>query len=251
MWNIASDRVSQFSYFDQALGAPVWKGKKIVDFGGNVGGFLVGAGNRVDHDDYWCLDLNRDVVERGRRNFQRAHFLHYNRYSSQYNANGIRNLPVPELGLKFDIILSFSVFTHTHRNEMLELVGQLRDQLAPEGVFAFTFCDPSYDRSLSDPRLPSGTDVRKNLEWQRAENQSLSIEGMVESARRSNWCVLINDELYVEPGDELCQQGRMGKRQENYCAYFTVDFMMSLFPDATVLSPVGTEWQHCCVIGKD
>ena len=144
--------------------SPVWKGRKVLDFGGNIGIFLTGAGNSVDHDDYWCIDLNQEVIERGRRDFPQAHFVHYNRYSSQYNPNGIRYLSIPDCGIQFDIILAFSVFTHTHQSEMLELVSQLRGMLAPDGVLAFTFCDACYDRSLSDPTLPAGSDVRKNLE---------------------------------------------------------------------------------------
>ncbi|MDT7540205.1 MAG: hypothetical protein QOE33_109 [Acidobacteriota bacterium] len=250
MGTIISTRETQFSYFNQLLRGPAWKGSKILDFGGNVGGFLLSAGERVNHEDYWCLDLNRDVIERGQRSFPRAHFLHYNRYSSQYNPEGIRHLPVPDLGLKFDIILAFSVFTHTHKNEMLELVGQLRAMLAPQGLLAFTFCDPGYDRSLSAPELPSGTDVRKLLEWQQAENPSLEIEGLVETARHSNWCVVVDDELHVEPDDDLSNQEHRGKPWENYGSYFTVDYMASLFPDAELLPPVSPEWQHCCILRR-
>lgn len=250
MATFISKRETQFSYFDQLLGNPVWKGSKILDFGGNVGGFLVSAGDRVRHEDYWCLDLNRGAIEQGQRSFSRAHFHHYNRYSSQYNPDGVRHLPVPDLGLKFDIILAFSVFTHTHRDEMLELTGQLRNLLRGEGVFAFTFTDPSYDRSLSNPELPSGTDVRKMLEWRRAENPSLEIEEMVETARHAKWCVLIDEELYVEPGREFSHQEREGRAGESYCSYFTVEHMESLFPDAKVLPPVNPEWQHCCVFKK-
>src|ERR1700730_16848933 len=133
-WNLVSTRSTQFDYFDQLLERPEWKGRKILDFGGNVGTFLVSAGDRVDHNDYWCVDLNLDVVEQGRRTYPRAHFLHYNRSSTQYNPNGVRYLPIPDCGTKFDIILAFSVFTHTDRSEMLELVGSLRRMLAPDGV---------------------------------------------------------------------------------------------------------------------
>ncbi len=251
MATIVSTRETQFTYFDELLKHPDWKGSKLLDFGGNVGGFLVSAGDRVEHEDYWCLDLNHEVVERGRRDFPRANFRHYNRYSSQYNPHGVRRLPIPDLGLKFDIIMAFSVFTHTHQSEMLELVGQLRDVLTPRGALAFTFTDPSYDRSLSAPELPSGTDVRKMLEWRQAENPSLEIEGMVETARRSNWCVLIDETLYVEPGEELSNQEHRGKPWENYCSYFTVDYMRSLFPEAEILPPVTPEWQHCCILRKD
>jgi len=248
MATIISTRETQFSYFDEVLERPVWRNSKILDFGGNVGGFLVGAGNRVDHEGYWCLDLNQDVIEQGRRDFPRAHFCHYNRYSSQYNPNGARNLPVPDLGLKFDIIVAFSVFTHTHRCEMLELVEQLRNMLAPQGVLAFTFTDPSYDRSLSDPKLPSGTDVRKILNWRQAENPSLEIDDLVEKARLSPWCLLVDDKLHVEPGNDLSNQEHRGRPWESYCSYFTVEYMESLFPEARVLPPVSPEWQHCCVL---
>src|SRR5215218_252751 len=217
---IVSTRVTQFTYFDEILGQPNWSTSKILDFGGNVGGFLTGAGTRVNHDDYWCLDLNKGVIAQGGRDFPRAHFFHYDRYSSQYNPDGVRNLPIPDLGLKFDVIMAFSVMTHVHQQEMLDLVSQLRAMLAPGGVLAFTFTDPSYDRSLSDPTLPPGSDVRKMLVRQKAENPGLdddTIDAIVERARESRWCVLIDDELHVEPGIELCHQTRSGRPQESYC----------------------------------
>ena len=164
-----SSRQTQFSYFDQVLGRPAWKGRKIMDFGGNVGGFLASADGRVDHDDYWCLDVTKGAIEEGRRNFPRGHFVFYNRYSAYFNEDGVRNLPVPDLGLKFDIVLAFSVFTHTHPKEMLDLVGHLRGLLLPDGVLAFTFSDPSYDRSLSDPTLPSGRGVISGFDQPRDE----------------------------------------------------------------------------------
>ena len=169
MWNLISTRVTQFDYFDRLLDRPRWKGSRVLDFGGNIGTFLVGAGDNVAHEDYVCLDLNRTVIEQGRHNYPRARFVHYDRYSPQYNPTGVRGLPIPDCGSEFDIILGFSVFTHTDWSEMVELVGQLRATLAPRGVLAFTFCDPSYERSSTDPGFPPGTDLQKFLEWQRAE----------------------------------------------------------------------------------
>lgn len=234
-WHLVSTRQTQFGYFDHVLEQPVWKGRKILDFGGNVGTFLGSAGNRIDHESYWCLDLNLDVVEQGRRKYPQAHFLHYNRYSSQYNPNGIRHLPIPDLGFKFDIIMAFSVFTHIDRSEMIELVGSLRSMLAPGGVLAFTFDDPHYDRSRSDPARPPGSPVL----W------SLESHGKKERAR---WYILVDDDLYIEPGDEFSQQTREGKPLESYCSYFTVGYITSLFPDAKIFPPVSPEWQYCCVL---
>ena len=251
IYAIVSERETQFANFDQWLDAPVWKGCKILDFGGNIGGFLAGAGSRVNHDDYWCLDLNRQVIEIGREKFSHAHFCHYNRYSPAYNPDGIRDLPIPDLGLKFDIILAFSVFTHTHQEEMLELVGQLRDKLAPQGVLAFTFIDPSYERTLSNPSLPPGIGMRKMLGWLKAENPSLEIEDMIETASQSNWCLLIDDKLYVEPRSEFSNQKRQGKPWESYCSYFKADYMSALFPNAKALPPISPAWQHCCILRKN
>jgi SAM-dependent methyltransferase len=239
-WNLVSTRSTQFGYFDQLLQHPVWEGRKVLDFGGNVGTFLVGAGSRVDHNDYWCIDLNRDVVEQGRRTHPRAHFVHYDRYSSQYNPHGVRYLSVPDPGVMFDFILAFSVFTHTDRSEMLELVGSLRNMLAPEGVLAFTFWDPHHDMIQTDPTNPSRLLVRRHFHDRGAD----------ETIQRARWCVLINDKLFVEPGDELSHQTRVGEPLESYCSFFTADYMASLFPDATVHSPVSPEWQHCCILKK-
>src|SRR5215218_8526911 len=133
-WHLVSTRQTQFGYFDEVLGHPVWKGRKILDFGGNVGTFLASAGDSVNHEDYWCIDINRAVVEQGRLTYPRAHFVHFNRYSPQYNSHGVRNLPIPDCGVKFDVILAFSVFTHVDKNEMVESVGALRRMLAPKGV---------------------------------------------------------------------------------------------------------------------
>lgn len=243
-----STRQTQFCYFDRILESPVWKRSKVLDFGGNVGGFLVGAGHHVDHDDYWCLDVTQGAIEQGQRNFPRAHFVFYNRFSSYFNPNGIRNLPVPDLGLKFDVILAFSVFTHTHRDEMIELVGQLRSMLATQGVLAFTFCDPSYDRSLSDPRLPPGTGVIGMFERHQTASLSPTNEVMGERVPHSRWCVVADDELYIDPGTEISQQQRRSQPWGSYCSYFTEEYMASLFPDASVHPPVSPEWQHCCIL---
>ena len=49
--------------------------------------------------------------------------------------------------------------------------------------------------------------------------------------------MLVDDKLYVEPEDELCEQTRVGDR-ESYCSFFTVEYMASLFPDAKYFRPL-------------
>jgi SAM-dependent methyltransferase len=239
-WNLVSTRRTQFPYFDEILERPVWKGRKVLDFGGNIGTFLDSAGDKVDHADYWCIDLNPAVIAQGRELYPRAHFVHFNRYSPQYNPRGVRHEPVPDCGVKFDFILAFSVFTHVDQKEMIELVRSLRRMLSDDGVLAFTFLEPQYDRSLSDPRMPRGSNVLLNL-GPRRNNEIL---------RRARWFVLIDNQLYVEPGDAVCHQTRDGKPLESFCSFFTAAYMKTLFSGAEVHAPVQREWQHCCVLRK-
>ena len=237
-WNLVSTRLTQFPYFNELLGCPDWKGQKILDFGGNVGTFLQSAGDHVDHEDYWCLDVNRAVVEQGRRTYPRAHFIHFNRYSPQYNPGGIRDLPLPDCGVKFDFIFAFSVFTHVDLHEMIELVRSLRSLLMPGGILAFTFFEPNDDRWWSDPALPQGTTPIRDL----------GPRGDHEVLRRARWYVVVDGELYIKPGKALCHQMREGKPFESFVSFFTADLMMSIFPGAEIHAPVSGEWQHCCVL---
>jgi SAM-dependent methyltransferase len=237
-WNLVSTRRTQFAYFDELLDRPDWKGGKILDFGGNVGTFLASARDKVNHEDYWCIDINPAVIAHGRQTYPHAHFVHFNRYSPQYNPYGKRNQPIPDCGSKFDIILAFSVFTHVDKKEMIESVAALRDMLAPDGVLAFTFFDPRFDRSLSDPKLPRGSSVLGNL----------GPRGQIEMVKRARWLTVIDDTLYVEPDDALYHQTRKGNPHESYCSFFTTELVKSLFPGAIIREPVGGEWQHCCII---
>src|SRR5262245_44519678 len=96
MWNLISTRTTQFNTFDRLLGHPEWEGRRVLDFGGNVGKFREGAGGNVAREDYVGLDVNRAVIEQGRRAYPRARFVHFDRYSPQYNPEGVRDLPVPD-----------------------------------------------------------------------------------------------------------------------------------------------------------
>ena len=243
-------RESQFSYFDQQLGRPDWTAKKILDFGGNIGGFLKGAGDRIDHRNYWCLDLNRTALEQGRRAFPGAHFIHYDQYSSEYNPTGVPGLEVPGIG-RFDMILAFSVFTHTETTQMLALVTRLQNLLAADGVLAFTFCDHNYDKSLTDPGVPPGSDLEKMLLETKASFPDLNVTAELERARDAQWCLLVDDRLYLEPGAEASQLTRTGKPFESYCSYFTVAYMQATFPRAKIQPPVPPEWQHCAVLRQN
>jgi SAM-dependent methyltransferase len=234
-----SMKSGQFAYFHRQLGSPDWRGKKVLDFGGNEGGLLLDPECVIDPSDYYCLDVVPEALEEGRRRFPRGHWIHYDRYNCSFNPNGNPNEKVPDLGVPFDVILAYSVFTHTTRAEMHDLVEQLQTRLAPGGVLAFTFIDPHVNP------LPETWDVGA-LEWRlqrfRANDPSLDVEGVVARSQGSDFCALVDGTDFYADGDgggPVCM---------SYHVYYTVDRMRAEFPGAEIRPPVNGEMQHCCVI---
>src|SRR5689334_9960297 len=193
-----STKTGQFTYFAQQLGEANWRGKNVLDFGGNVGNILRDPNSTIDHERYWCVDVVAESIEKGKQEFPEAHWIFYDRYCFFFNVNGARDLPLPPLEQRFDVIAAYSVFTNTPRTDMLQLVSQLEDCLSANGALAFTFIDPHY---YSWP----GRDPRNNLVW-RLEREiylentlEVDVQGIAERAKYAAWLVLVNGEdLYLE-----------------------------------------------------
>ncbi|HXQ69475.1 MAG TPA: class I SAM-dependent methyltransferase [Pyrinomonadaceae bacterium] len=225
---------SQFAYFNEQLGQPDWNGKLVFDFGGNRGGLLLDPSCTIRQQDYYCVDVVGDAIKEGRRLFPLAHFEHYDRYNRSFNPEGIVDLPVPDLGVRFDFILAYSVFTHTTLDEMKDLVSQLEALLAPGGALAFTFIDPHWNG---------------NLRWRLERSNAPDVDGPVAAAENAEWCSLINGtELYVNsngPWDlnpETCA---------TYNVFYTEEFLRGQFPGTKICAPVNDEMQHCAILRKD
>jgi SAM-dependent methyltransferase len=232
----------QFVYFDTQLQSPNWKGKSVLDFGGNIGNVLHHPRSTIDREKYWCIDVSRDAIAAGQKAAPAAHFIFYDRYNFEYNPDGIRNLAIPTNGNRFDFVLALSVFTHTPQSEMLELVKNLEHVLNRGGRLAFTFFDPNY--------VPPGSDV-SNLKYYletRAPDLSKSeIDAQVDRVRGARWCALRNGELQIGSEDENLR----GNPELGYLAFYSPDYFQSLFPRGEIRTPVEPfSRQHCCVITK-
>lgn len=227
-------RAFQFAYFDRQLDHPDWKGKSVLDFGGNRGNILRDPACRIEPQNYHCVDVIREAIDEGRQTFPEAHWFHYDRYNCSFNPEGAVDLPIPNLGREFDVILAYSVFTHTTLEEMKEMVGQLEQRLAPEGCLAFTFIDPHW---------------RGNLRWRlERANPDADLESILDRSRGAGWCALVNGaELFVE------NNGRWSNETDScltYHVFYTEEFLREQFPQAIVRRPVNDEMQHCCIIRK-
>jgi methyltransferase family protein len=228
---------TQFAYFDQQLDRPDWAGELVLDFGGNKGNLLCDPSCTIARANYYCVDVIGEAIEEGRRTFPDAHWIHYDRYNRSFNPGGVRDLPVPDLGLRFDFILAYSVFTHTTFEETRDLLVQLEALLAPAGSLAFTFVDPNWNR---------------NLEWRVQKGRGLdglAVEGLLAKAKDAEWCSLVNGhELYVNSSGPWNLSSEMCA---TYNVYYTEKFLRQQFPRADVRAPVNNEMQHCAILRKD
>ena len=255
-----SSRFGQFTYFDLQLDKPTWKGRRILDFGGNVGNILKDPSSTIDHDRYWCIDVSKDAIQRGKEIYPEAHWVFYDRYNFAFNPSGIKGLKVPDTGQEFDCILAYSVFSHVSKSEMVELVGQLEQRLGENGVLAFTFIDPHFNPAASNGKFHrgyyEGSNLKQRLERQNKNNPSTDVQLLLARARNAKWCTLANDDdLYIESEDMKHYEEN---QKRSFCTFYAADYMKTLFPDANVLAPPLSAYppteesvlQHCCVIRK-
>jgi SAM-dependent methyltransferase len=242
--SFVSRKIGQFRYFDQQLGHLDWASKTVLDFGGNSGNLLRDPRTSIDPARYWCIDVSPAGIARGQDTFPQAHWILYDRYNFEFNPCGVKGLPIPDTGQRFDVIVAYSVFTHTSKQEMLDLVGQLRGLLADDGVLAFTFLDPQWQAFDGDPY--PGSNLQWRLEKRREVNPNIDIRPLLERAQGAGWLALVNDdELYCD--DEHEREHDVDDRRA-YVTFCNPDHMKTMFSEAEILPPVKPERHHCCVI---
>jgi hypothetical protein len=238
-------KLGRFAYFDRQLDCPDWSTKTVLDFGGNEGNLLLDQGCTIWPDRYYCIDVLCEALDEGRKRFPQAHWIHYNHYNCSFNPKGIADLPIPATETDFDIILAYSVFTHTTRQEMRILVEELQGRLALGGVLAFTFIDPHYN---SWPETYRGNNLRWRLEKTLETNPNFDVDGTLEQSRSAQWCTLVNGaELHVNNDGVWTNEAQACL---TYNVFYSEEALRQEFPRAIIRPPVNGEMQHCCVIQR-
>ncbi len=235
----------QFVYFDQQLDYPDWSDKAVLDFGGNDGNLLLDHNCTIRPEKYYCVDVIREALDEGRKRCPHAHWVHYNRYNCSFNPEGIKGIPIPDMGIEFHMILAYSVFTHTTREEMHNLVEQLQALLAPGGTLAFTFIDPHFSPW---PETYTGNNLRWRLEKIHETNPTFNVDALLEKGRGAAWCALVDgSELHANCNGIWSNEAQTCL---SYHLFYSVEFLHREFPYATIRPPVNGEIQHCCLIRR-
>jgi len=246
-----STKQGQFTYFSLQLGEKDWRGKNVLDFGGNVGNILREENCTIDPERYWCLDVVEESIAQGKATFPKSHWIFYDRYCFFFNPQGVANLKLPRIEESFDYVVAYSVFTNTSRTDMFDLVSQLQETLSDGGALAFTFIDPHYyswPGRYDENNLVWRLEREIFLEKEQGRTLDIDVQRLADEAKDADWFVLVNGaDLYLET-EEI--RNYAPEQQRTFHMFYTAEYMTSLFPQATILPPVNDEMQHCCVIRR-
>ena len=110
----------------------------ILDFGSNWGN-LLRSNKIINPNQYTGIDVYKKAIDLGRMVHPKANWIWYNRFNPVYNPTGDKALP--NFDSKFDMIISFSVFSHTTADDMVEIIEHLFSYLKDGGSMYFTYCN--------------------------------------------------------------------------------------------------------------
>lgn len=169
--------IPSFQYFKRYIS--VDKTSKILDFGSNWGNYIDTNPDVFDNKNYTGVDVDKEAIEQGKKLFPEATWIWYNRYNPIYNPNGEKVFPKFEH--KFDVIVSYSVFSHLDIDETLEILDFLYDNLNPGGKICFSYCN---------------IDRPECVDWFRARREN------PDQIPSQNYAYLINNKISLEPPRE-------------------------------------------------
>lgn len=148
-------RHPRLDFFDIMLKKPEWKDAKILDIGGNRGNLLQDGIDKdlINPENYYCLDVDEVALEYGRNNFPNANWVTHTAFNCMYNETGLDNSVFPFQDNTFDIVLAYSVYSHTTFNQLKFDISEIQRVCKPKGKVAFTVVDKMSSEYFTKKRL--------------------------------------------------------------------------------------------------
>jgi len=119
---------------------------EILDFGCNHANFML---HDVSIKNYTGLDINNTLIEQNKKLFPTQKWIHYPHYNWQYNCNFLLKSIWPlTTQNQYDLIVAFSVFTHTDFSEFKSTFEKLKTHLKPKGKILPTFISTKHEEQI-------------------------------------------------------------------------------------------------------
>ena len=128
-----------FTYFKRLH--PTIINGNVLDYGSNYGMFLDSSNGNFTQEKYTGVDIDNEALLEGKKLFPNARFIHYNGFNHVYNPTGLKDCRPLLENTHYDTINSYSVFTHTTVEDMLDTIKWLYLKLKPGGKLLLSWLD--------------------------------------------------------------------------------------------------------------
>jgi hypothetical protein len=175
--------------------------KTILDFGGSFGNLIISSNGKIEEKNYTCLDVDKFALLEGQQNFPNAQWVWYNRYNTMYNPSGNKEWPLLNT---YDLIFSYSVFTHTSYQDLLETIAYLKTRLNKNGEIYISYASQS-NKLLIDWLTEKRIKDYENFDTIQFNNKYVYIKDnkVVDSipSQSTHFFTLYNDDFLKNLGD--------------------------------------------------
>ena len=216
--------INTYGYFKQLN--PNLNSGMLLDYGSNYGRFLDSSKGEFAQESYTGVDIDIDALDAGKLMFPRANFIYYNRFNHAYNPSGEHDV-WPILPNKYSTIISYSVFTHTTQEDMIDTIRWLYNHLEDNGKLIVSYASTKNEEAI---RFYT-------------KNQFNSFETF-------EWGN--NNVIYVSDNFKDVSTPKLGKM---YFTFYNLDYLKDLLKDYTVEffnAPPNIKncFQECLVVTK-
>ena len=126
-----------------------WQNLNILDWGGSKGNLLRSSNGKIFPTNYTSVDVDLEAITLGKKDYPEADWIYLDLYSPAYNPAGTASIQLPK---KYDIIFSYSIFTHTSFEYFIETTDTLKTYLTPNGKIYVSMISQDNKKSLNNFR---------------------------------------------------------------------------------------------------
>jgi SAM-dependent methyltransferase len=132
------DNKNLYNIFSEEIGIDYTQAK-VLDFGCNQGNYVRRAYKTVKPSQYVGIDVNFFSIEAAKIKHPAYKFIHYNKWHPSYNPFGDKNVNLTDfVDTDFDVVVAYSVLTHTTINQTKKILDELYQVIKPGGTLLFT-----------------------------------------------------------------------------------------------------------------